>query len=158
MITRFATPGDVPAIGGLIRELALYERAPAEAIAGDDDIRRALFCEAPHVFCHVVELEGDVVALALWFLTFSTWLGTSGLYLEDLFVKEQFRGRGIGSALMRTLARLCVERRYSRFQWSVLDWNTPSIDFYRSLGAEAMDEWTTFRLSGDALHIYGSND
>jgi GNAT superfamily N-acetyltransferase len=156
MIVRGARPDDVRAIGELIRELAEYERAPAEAVARDDDLRDALFCDHPHVFCHVVEVEGEVVAIALWFLNFSTWLGTSGLYLEDLYVREALRGRGLGSALMRELARICVERGYTRFEWSVLDWNTPSIEFYRSIGAVAHDEWTKYRLSNEALFAYGA--
>jgi GNAT superfamily N-acetyltransferase len=100
-------------------------------------------------------VDGQVVGLALWFLNFSTWLGITGIYLEDLYVRESFRGRGLGTALMRELAGICVERGYRRLQWSVLDWNTPSIEFYQSIGATALDEWTTYRLEGDALHAYG---
>jgi len=151
MRVRPAQPADVASIGQLIRELASYERALHEAVADDELLESALFGDRPHVFCHVVELNGEVVAMALWFLSFSTWLGTSGLYLEDLYVRESVRGRGYGKALMRELARICLERGYPRFEWSVLDWNTPSIDFYRSIGAVAMDEWTKFRLSGRDL-------
>jgi GNAT superfamily N-acetyltransferase len=151
---REAEPRDVPSIGALIRELALYERAPEEAVATDAQLHDAIFGNHSHVHCHIVAVNGEVVAMALWFLNFSTWLGTSGIYLEDLFVRPEHRGNGYGLRLMRALAGICVERDYSRFQWSVLDWNTPSINFYQSFGAEAMDEWTVFRLSGDALRAF----
>ncbi len=156
MKIRFATPLDVPVISELIRELAHYERAALEAVATDDDVAAALFGDTPHVYCHVAELDGEVVGLAVWFLNFSTWLGTSGVYLEDLFVREGARGRGVGTALMKELANVCVQRGYTRFQWWVLDWNEPSIEFYKSIGAVAMNEWTTFRLSGDALNDFAN--
>lgn len=158
MHIRFATPYDVPVIAQLIRELAHYERSGSEAVASDADIVSVLFADTPHVFCHVAELDGEIVGLAVWFLNFSTWLGSSGLYLEDLYVCEQVRGRGVGTALMKELAHLCVERGYTRFQWWVLDWNQPSIEFYESIGAVAMDEWTTFRLSGEALDDFAGRD
>ncbi|MBW4077730.1 MAG: GNAT family N-acetyltransferase [Acidobacteria bacterium] len=156
MHIRFATPLDVPIITQLVHELAHYERSADKVVATADDIALALFGERPHVYCHVAELEGEVVGFAVWFLNFSTWLGTSGIYLEDLYVREHVRARGVGTALMKELARLCVERGYSRFQWWVLDWNQPSIEFYQSLGAVAMDEWTVFRLSDDALHKFAT--
>jgi len=120
----------------LIRELARYERLPDEAKATDEQLHAAFFGEHPTVFCELVETEeGDVAGFAVWFLNYSTWTGTNGIYLEDLFVRPPFRGRGYGRALLVRLAQECVDRGYERFQWSVLDWNTPSIDFYRSLGA-----------------------
>jgi GNAT superfamily N-acetyltransferase len=155
MLIRFATPRDVPAIVGLISDLADYEQLAHETVARDQDIHDALFTENPHVFCHVAESDGKVVGLALWFLNFSTFHGSSGLYLEDLYVREDLRGQGIGTALMSELAQLCVARGYTRFQWWVLDWNNPSIEFYKSIGAVAMDEWTVFRLSGDPLRAFG---
>jgi GNAT superfamily N-acetyltransferase len=158
MLIRFATPSDVPVITQLIRELAHYERSSDQVVASEESIHLALFADAPHVFCHVAELDGEIIGFAVWFLNFSTWLGSSGLYLEDLYVREHVRGKGVGTALMRELARVCVERGYSRFQWWVLDWNQPSIEFYRSIGAEAMDEWTVFRLSGDALSDFGAHE
>jgi GNAT superfamily N-acetyltransferase len=157
MHVRPALPTDTATIGDLIRELASYEQAPHEAVANDAALASALFGENPHVFCHVVETGGEVEAMALWFLNFSTWLGTSGLYLEDLYVRESARRRGYGQALMQELARICVERGYSRFEWSVLDWNAPSIAFYNSIGAVALDEWTKYRLSGDELISYASD-
>jgi GNAT superfamily N-acetyltransferase len=153
---REAEPRDIPSIGSLIRELALYERAAEEAIATDAQLHDAIFGDLSHVHCHIVELDGEVVGMALWFLNFSTWLGTAGIYLEDLFVRTEHRGKGYGLQLMRTLALTCIEHGYSRFQWSVLDWNTPSINFYKSFGAQALDEWTVFRLSDDALRDFTS--
>ena len=156
MTIRPATVDDVGAIGQLIRELAAYERAAHQAVAREEDLASALFGAVPVAYCHVAEVDDEIVGLALWFLNFSTWLGSPGIYLEDLFVRESFRGRGLGAALMRELAAICVQRGYRRFQWSVLDWNTPSIEFYESIGATAQDEWTTYRLEGDALEAYGA--
>jgi GNAT superfamily N-acetyltransferase len=135
----------------LVRELAEYERAPDEVHATEDLLRAALFAEQPHVWCHVAEADGTVVGFAVWFLNFSTWLGRHGIYLEDLYVRPTHRGTGLGLELLRTLAGTAAERGYGRVEWWVLDWNEPAIGFYRSLGAVPMDEWTVFRLTGDAL-------
>jgi len=149
---RRAVLEDVSTIHGLIRDLALYERALEMARATPEQLRENFFADAPNVFCDLVETdEGDVAGFAVWFLNYSTWTGTHGIFLEDLFVKPEFRGRGFGSGLLGHLARECVAKGYHRLEWSVLDWNQPSIDFYRSLGAEALDEWTEFRLTGEAL-------
>jgi GNAT superfamily N-acetyltransferase len=134
-----------------VRELAAYERAGDEARLDEADVVAALFCEHPAAFCDVVEAEGNVVALALWYLTFSTWVGRHGIYLEDLYVQPDHRRQGHATALLATLARRCVERGYGRLEWAVLDWNAPALEFYRSLGAQPLDEWTVHRLSGDAL-------
>jgi len=150
-VIRPATPDDVGAIVGLVHDLATYERASDSVRLDADLLRAALFGERPAVFAHVVEEDGEVVGMAIWFLNFSTWTGRHGIDLEDLFVKPQARGAGHGRALLVTLARLAVEAGYGRVEWSVLDWNQPAIGFYRSLGAEPMEEWTTFRLAGDAL-------
>lgn len=149
---RPATPGDVPVIGEFIRELADYERAPQMAVATDEQLHDCLFGPQPAVFAHLA-CTGDEepAGFAMWFLNYSTWRGTHGIYLEDLFVRPAFRGGGHGKALLAELARIAVERGYWCVQWWVLDWNTPSIDFYRSLGAVAQDEWTVFRLHGEAL-------
>jgi GNAT superfamily N-acetyltransferase len=144
-------PDDVPAVVALVRELAEYEKAVHEVRLSDDQLTTALFGDSPALFGHVAETEGDVVGIALWFLNFSTWRGTHGIYLEDLYVQPQHRGRGLGKELLRTLAEVCVERGYSRLEWWVLDWNTPSIDFYKAAGAIPMDEWTVFRLTDKAL-------
>ena len=156
MQIRMAQPADVEDIHRLIYELAVYEKAPEEMVATIDQINISLFNANPVAFCHVAEVDGKVVGIALWFLNYSTWLGKAGIYLEDLFVQPEYRGHGIGKGFMQTLAALCVERGYERFQWWVLDWNKPSIDFYQELGAVPMDEWTVFRLSGDALKKFAS--
>jgi GNAT superfamily N-acetyltransferase len=149
-------PDDVAAVVGLVRELAEYEKAPHEARMTEDQLSAALFGEAPALFGHVAEAEGSVVGMALWFLNFSTWRGTHGIYLEDLYVQPRHRGSGLGRELLRTLAELCVQQGYSRLEWSVLDWNTPSIDFYRAAGAVPMDEWTVFRLTDDDLTAFAA--
>lgn len=148
---RIAIPEDVPTILRLVRELAEYERALHEVRATEEDLRSSLFGPEPRVFAHVVEHEGEVVGFALWFLSFSTWLGSHGIYLEDLYVSPQARGHGYGKALLTELAKIADERGYGRVEWSVLDWNAPAIGFYTSLGALPQDEWTVYRLTGDAL-------
>lgn len=157
MLIRDAIPSDTPAILELIMELAIYEKAPTEVKATLIDIEESLFCTNPVSFCKIAEVDGNVVGFAIWFLNYSTWLGKPGMYLEDLYVKVEFRSQGIGIALIRTLAQLCLARGYERFQWWVLDWNEPAINFYKSIGATAMDEWTVFRLSGDALRNFANH-
>ena len=143
---RQAGPEDVPAILSLIRELATYERSPDSVVATEPGLAAALFGPSPAVFCHVAEVDREVVGFALWFLNFSTWLGTHGLYLEDLFVRPTHRGRGLGKALLETLTGIARERGYGRVEWVVLDWNEPAHAFYRSMGAEPPDDWTVWRL------------
>ncbi len=154
---RRITEADLPAVVELVHELARYERAPDECHLTVEQLRSALFTESPALYGHVAEADGTVAGFALWFLNFSTWRGTHGIYLEDLFVRPEHRGGGLGRALLRELARECVARGYSRFEWWVLDWNTPAINFYTSLGAVPMDEWTVFRLTGDALTRLGQS-
>ncbi|MGY1743878.1 MULTISPECIES: N-acetyltransferase family protein [unclassified Blastococcus] len=151
MSVREIRPADVPAVVGLVRELADYEKALHEVRLTEERLTAALFGDSPALFGHVAEQDGRVVGTALWFLNFSTWRGTHGIYLEDLYVQPEHRGSGLGRELLRTLAATCVERGYDRLEWSVLDWNTPSIDFYRAAGAVPMDEWTVFRLTDEAL-------
>jgi GNAT superfamily N-acetyltransferase len=153
---RLIAPDDVAAVVGLVRELAEYEKAPHEARMTEEQLATALFGDSPQLFGHVAEAEGRVVGMALWFLNFSTWRGTHGVYLEDLYVQPAHRGSGLGRELLRTLADLCVQRGYARLEWSVLDWNTPSIDFYRAAGAVPLDEWTVFRLTDDALTAFAA--
>lgn len=152
---RTVTPDDVDAVVGLVHELAHYERAAEQCTLTPVQLHEALFAAHPALFGHVAEVSGEMVGFALWFLNYSTWDGVHGVYLEDLFVRPERRGGGHGRALLAELAAVCVRRGYSRLTWWVLDWNAPSIDFYRSLGAEPMDEWTTFRLSGAALGALG---
>jgi GNAT superfamily N-acetyltransferase len=155
-------PDDVPAVVGLVRELAEYEKAAHEVRLTEAQLHESLFGDAPALFGHVATADdgvapGAVVGTALWFLNFSTWRGTHGIYLEDLYVQPAHRGTGLGKELLRTLAEVCVERGYSRLEWSVLDWNTPSIDFYKAAGAVALDEWTVFRLTDDALAAFAAD-
>lgn len=153
---RPVSPGDVPAVVGLVHELAAYERAPDECTLSDDQLRSALFRESAALFGHVATAGDAIVGCALWYLNFSTWRGVHGIYLEDLYVQPEHRGAGAARALLTELARECVGRGFARLEWAVLDWNEPSIGFYRSLGAVPQEEWTTFRLEGDALARLGS--
>jgi GNAT superfamily N-acetyltransferase len=162
MTVRPIRPDDVPAVVGLVRELADYEKALHEVQLTEEQLTDCLFGDSPALFGHVGVADdgvtpGEVVGVALWFLNFSTWRGTHGIYLEDLYVQPQHRGRGLGKELLRSLAAVCVERGYSRLEWSVLDWNTPSIDFYKAAGAVPMDEWTVFRLTDDALTTFATD-
>ncbi|MDX2395323.1 GNAT family N-acetyltransferase [Streptomyces sp. DK15] len=153
---RVAEIADVPVIHSMIRELAEYEKVPHEARASEDQLREALFGERPAAFAHIAEAgDGEPVGFAVWFLSFSTWRGVHGIYLEDLYVRPSARGGGHGKALLAELARTCVERGYARLEWSVLDWNLPAVEFYRSVGAVSMDEWTVNRLTDDALRKLG---
>lgn len=148
---RAAQPGDLVELHAMVRELADYERALEHVRSTPEDFRRALFGETPAVFAHVVDCDGELGGLAVWFVNFSTWSGRHGIYLEDLYVRPHLRGRGYGRALLAELARTCVERGYGRLEWWVLDWNEPAQRFYASLGAEPMEEWTVHRVSGGAL-------
>src|SRR5690606_6459235 len=148
---RAARPGDEPGILALIEALALYEKEPDAVRNTTAQLGDSLFGPEPRLFAHVVEADGPIVRIASRFLTYQTWLGPPGIRLEDLYVDEAQRGRGYGKALMASLAEVCVARGYGRFEWTVLDWNAPSIAFYRSIGAEPLDEWTTQRLTGAAL-------
>jgi GNAT superfamily N-acetyltransferase len=148
---RFATPADTALILALVRELADYEKLAHEVVATEESLRDALFGARPAAEALLVEVEGECAGFALFFHNFSTFLGRRGLYLEDLFVRPRYRGQGLGKALMVRLARIALERGCGRFEWWVLDWNAPSIAFYRSLGAVGMDEWTVQRVSGEAL-------
>jgi len=155
---RPAQAGDIPAIHQMIVDLATYERSEREVSATEDDLRAALLAgpaEAggrPSLFAHVAEEDGQAVGFALWFLSYSTWLGRHGIHLEDLYVRPERRGQGHGRALLAELARICVERGYGRLEWSVLDWNAPARRFYESLDAVTVDEWVVYRLTGPALH------
>jgi ribosomal protein S18 acetylase RimI-like enzyme len=150
-LLRAAEPRDVDAIVGLITELAAFEQLTHLLRVTPDKLRAQLFGDRPAAEAVVAEIGSEVVAFALFFTNFSTFLAQPGLYLEDLYVKPDYRGRGIGEAVLKYLGRLAVERGYGRFEWSVLDWNDPAIGFYESLGAEAQSEWIGYRLSGEAL-------
>ncbi|QSR25662.1 GNAT family N-acetyltransferase [Nocardioides aromaticivorans] len=152
---RFAQPEDVPDVLRLIRALAAYEREPDAVETTEADLHRWVFGDDPVANVLVAEADGVVVGMALWFRTYSTWTGVPGIYLEDLFVDPAARGSGLGKALLTALARIAVDRGYRRVEWAVLDWNTPSIEFYEALGARPMQEWSTYRLTGDALESLG---
>ncbi|GAB3286197.1 GNAT family N-acetyltransferase [Pseudoclavibacter terrae] len=165
-IIRPASPADVPQILDLIHELAIYEREPDAVKTTEEQLHRSFFGEHPAVFATVAEAPGEADAdaragaprlqgMALWFLSYSTWEGEHGIWLEDLYVREDARGGGIGKALLSSLAQECVAKGYRRLEWSVLKWNEPSIGFYTSLGAFPMDDWDTFRLTGDPLQALG---
>ncbi len=147
---RSARPDDVPVLLDLVRALAEYEREPDAVETSEDDLHRALFVDGT-CSAHVALRGDEVVGFALWYPTFSTWTGRAGLWLEDLFVRPDARGLGLGVDLLRALAGVCVERGYRRLEWWVLDWNAPAIGFYRALGAVPQDEWTTFRVTGAAM-------
>lgn len=148
---RPAAPADAAVIFSFIRELAEYEKLLDEVMTNEAEIAAALFNPNPRVFCDIAEWNGEPAGFALWFYNFSTFRGHHGIYLEDLFVRPEFRGHGIGKALLANLAKRAVVEGCARVEWWVLDWNKPSIAFYKSLGARPMNEWTVFRLTGDAL-------
>lgn len=148
---RFAEPADVPVLLALVRELAAYERAADQVAATPDLLHEALFGPKPAAEALIAERDGAAVGMALFFHNFSTWTGRRGLYLEDLYVTPAARGAGVGKALLKRLAEIAVARGCARFEWAVLDWNRPAIDFYRAMGAEMMDEWRICRVRGEAL-------
>lgn len=148
---RAANREDVPLILTFIRALATYEREPEAVTAREEDLMRDGFGPTPFYFCLIAEYDGRPAGFALYFFNYSTWKGRPGLYLEDLFVEPEFRGLGIGKALLERVARIAVEKGCPRLQWEVLDWNTPAIDFYRVMGAEFLDAWRNVRVSGMAL-------
>lgn len=148
---RPATPADVPQILAFIRALAEYEREPDAVTATEENLLADGFGPNPYYHCLIAEHAGRPVGFALYFFNYSTWLGRPGLYLEDLFVPPEFRGLGIGKALLKRVAAIAQEKGCPRLQWEVLDWNTPAIDFYRAMGADFLDEWRNVRVTGDAL-------
>jgi diamine N-acetyltransferase len=148
---RQAVPSDSALIFALVCELAAYEKLSGEVDATEGDIAGALFAAEPRLFCDIAEWDGEPVGLALWFLNYSTFRGRHGIYLEDIFVRPAFRNKGIGKALLARLAARCADNGWARCEWAVLDWNAPSIAFYRSIGADILEQWKICRLSGDAL-------
>ena len=156
MKIRPAKSEEVGEVLQLIQDLATYEKAPDQVEASEDDLLNTIFAKEPRVFCDLVEVDGQIAGMAIWFLNYSTWQSKHGIYLEDLFIKPEYRGRGYGKALLKHLAKICDEKGYGRLQWWVLDWNSPAIEFYKSFGAEAMDEWTVYRTSGQALKDLGN--
>ena len=148
---RAAAVADIESLIQLIHDLAEYERSPESVEIDAGQLHSALFCPSPTVFAHVAESGGRIEGMAIWFLTFSTWTGRSGIHLEDLYVRPEARSSGIGRALLTELATIARRSGYARLEWSVLDWNETALRFYRSIGAVPLDEWTGYRLSGTAL-------
>jgi GNAT superfamily N-acetyltransferase len=148
---RTATPADLSQILEFVRALATYEREPDAVIATEADLLRDGFGPNPFYSCLIAEKDGQPAGFAFYFFNYSTWVGRPGIYLEDLFVHPEFRGLGIGKALLQGVAAIALEKGCKRLQWAVLDWNTPAIDFYRAMGAEFLDTWRNVRVSGDAL-------
>lgn len=155
---RSATQADAGLILGFIRDLAEYEKLLDQVTASEADIARDLFGDAPKVFCEIAEWDGKPVGFALWFYTFSTFQGRHGIWLEDLYVDPSMRGNGIGKALLVNLAQRCIRENLGRFEWWVLDWNEPSIEFYKSQGGVMQDEWTKVRVEGEALQRLGGGE
>ena len=151
LTVRPAAPGDAALVMAMVGELAAYERLAHEVDADEAAIRAALFGPSPRVFCEVADWDGAAAGFALWFYSFSTFRGRHGIYLEDLFVRPAFRGKGIGKALLQGLARRCAAESLARLEWSVLDWNEPALAFYRSVGAVPVNGWTVHRFTGEAL-------
>lgn len=151
LLIRPAVPADAPLIHSLVIDLATYEKMPDAVAATPDDLAAALFSPAPRVFCEIATWNGEPAGFALWYYSFSTWTGRHGVFLEDLFVRPEHRGRRIGKALLATLARRCLDEGLTRFEWEVLDWNQPAIDFYEAQKGVLMRGWIPVRLEGDAL-------
>ncbi len=154
---RAATPADVPLITSLVRELADYEKLADQAVATEADFQTALFGPSPKAYALIVEHEGQPAGFALYFYNFSTFLGRPGIYIEDVFIRPEFRRNGFGRAIFKYLAQKALDENCGRLEWWVLDWNAPAIDFYRGLGAVAMHEWTVQRLTGDALKTFAES-
>ena len=154
MNIRPAEPNDVPAIHQLIIDLAIYEKSPESVISTGADLKAALFAPTPYLFGDVAVDGDEVIGFAVWYINYSTWRGQHGIYLEDLYVKPERRGQGVGKALLKTLAARCIDRGYARLEWWVLDWNEPAIEFYKSVGARPMSDWTVHRLDGDRLEQF----
>ncbi|HKV20927.1 MAG TPA: GNAT family N-acetyltransferase [Mycobacterium sp.] len=157
MIIRRVVPGDETELTAMIHELAEFERASHECTVTEEQLRTALFGDDPTVNGHIAEVDGEAAAGALWFRNFSTWDGVAGIYLEDLFVRPQFRRHGLARGLLATLARECVENGYSRLQWAVLDWNVNAIALYDAVGGKQQSEWITYRVSGPDLSALASS-
>lgn len=155
---RRARPGDEADLTAMVHELAAFEKAAAECTVTESSMHTALFGDHPTAYAHVVEVDGAAAAGALWFLNFSTWDGVAGIYLEDLFVRPQFRRLGLGRALLSALAKECVDNGYTRLSWAVLDWNVNAIALYESVGGKQQNEWITYRVSGSELSTLAESD
>lgn len=151
IMIRQARPEDATAIYDMVYELAVYEKAPEDVVTTPDEIRRTLFGIDSNTEALICESEGKIVGYAVFFTSYSTWLGRSGIYMEDLYISSDYRGKGLGKALLKNIAQYAVKRQSGRLEWSVLDWNQPAVDFYLSIGALPQSEWVRYRLEGEAL-------
>lgn len=154
---RPANSEDANTIFDLIKELALYEKAPEQVITNVLEIEQTLFCDAPQAHALIAEIDNTPIGYAIYFYNYSTWLGKQGIYLEDLYVSPSSRGNGAGKLLLKSIAQTATRNQCGRLEWSVLDWNTPAIDFYESFGAKPQDEWTVYRLTGDTLNKFANS-
>jgi GNAT superfamily N-acetyltransferase len=157
LVVRTATADDTSILFKFIIDLAIYEKAEHEVLATEQTIKASIFTENSHVFALICELDGIVVGSAIYFFNYSTWLAKSGLYLEDLYVMPEYRGKGAGVKLLKAMAKIAVEKDCARFEWSCLDWNTPSREFYHSLGAVAQEEWVGYRMTGKTLSNFAAD-
>lgn len=157
LIIRSATIDDTEIIFKFINELAIYEKAPQEVITTAEEIRTTLFSNSPLAYALIAEINGEAVGYAVYFYSYSTWLGKQGIYLEDLYVSPPSRGLGAGKAMLKEIAKIAITKQCGRVEWSVLDWNQPAIDFYQSVGAKPKDEWTVYRLASDELNKFAEN-
>lgn len=157
LTVRSATLADAQLIFDLIVELAVYEKARHEVVTNVDELSRTLFGPDAKAHCLLCEIDGEAVGYAVYFYNYSTWLGRNGIWLEDVYVTPAHRGKGAGKALLKHVAKIAVEENCGRFEWSVLDWNTPAIEFYESLGARPQSEWTIYRLTGAALQTFAGD-
>ena len=157
LVVRAATPADASILFNFILDLAIYEKAEHEVLATEETIRASIFAENSHVSALICELDGVPVGSAIYFFNYSTWLAKAGLYLEDLYVMPEYRGLGVGVKLLKAMAKIAIEKDCARFEWSCLDWNTPSREFYQSLGAVSQDEWVGYRMSGKTLSDFAND-
>lgn len=157
LTVRKATAADSTILFKFIKDLAIYEKAEHEVLATEMSIRETLFAENSHVFALICELDGQAIGSAIYFFNYSTWLAKSGLYLEDLYVMPEYRGKGAGVTLLKAMAKIAIAKDCARFEWSCLDWNTPSREFYHSLGAQAQEEWVGYRMTGKTLSDFAAD-
>lgn len=158
LVIRPAVITDLSQIMQFVIDLAIYEKEPDAVVATEDHFVKTLFCDNPQVHCLIAEVDEKSVGFAVYFFSFSTWLGQHGIYLEDLFVKPEARGSGAGKALLKQLAKIALENNCGRVEWSVLDWNEPAIQFYKAMGAKPQDEWTVYRLADRALTDFAASE
>lgn len=157
LVVRKATVNDTGILFKFIIDLAIYEKAEHEVLATEQTIKETIFAENSHVFALICELDGVAIGSAIYFFNYSTWLAKSGLYLEDLYVMPEYRGKGAGVKLLKAMAKIAIEKDCARFEWSCLDWNTPSREFYHSLGAVAQEEWVGYRMTGKTLSDFAAD-